>query len=183
MVSSTTLVKHCCWPAKACLKRIRKRRLCYGLSVRYLAACVLACLGCFALAQNTRQIYTGASGSGIFNLAVNDPVLLGEEAFTISLYESDSTMQLRRTPYSRVSYAYAGVDVTGTLHLQRRFIWQDRGIDSLMDVHLKLETTLAFGTGFGGPPAELVFREGRGGKLLISVVNDPPLERPKNEGF
>lgn len=143
---------------------------------------MLSLLG-FAAAQNTRQIYTGPSGSGIFNLAVNTPVLLGEEAFAVTFFESGSTMQLRRTPYSTLNYLYAGVDADGTVHLQRRFRWPERDIDSTLELRVRLNTRLAFATGYTGTPAELVLREGRGGRLLISVVNDPPLERPKNTGF
>ena len=163
--------------------RFRRQLTCYRRGVRPFALWLTLSLVGLVAAQSTRQVYTGPSGSGIFNLAVNTPVLLGEEAFAVSLFESASTMQLRRTPYSTVSYAYVGVDADGTLRLVRRLRWRERGIDERLELHLKLDTLVAFATGYGGTPAQLVFREGRGGRLLVKVVNDPPLERPQNTGF
>ena len=151
--------------------------------MRHFFIWLLLVLSGVSLAQRSRQIYTGPSGSGIFNLAVNTPVLLGEEAFAVSLFESNSTMQLRRTAYSTFSYLYAGVDAGGTLHLQRRFRWPERHIDNTLELQVKLNTPLAFTTGYGGTPAELVFSETQDGRLRPSVVNDPPFKHPQNTGF
>lgn len=182
MTNATRLLLHMN-PMPGPANKSRHLLLCYRRGVRHFTVwLILSLLGGVA-AQGTRQIYTGPSGSGIFNLAVNTPVLVGEEALAVSLFESGSTMQLRRTPYSTVSYRYAGVDESGTLHLVRRLRWPERGIDERLELHLRLNTPLAFATGYGGVPAELVFREGRGGRLHIRVVNDPPLKRPQNTGF
>ena len=150
--------------------------------LRTLTAFLLL-LGSFGFAQTTRQIFSGRAGGGNFNLVVSDNVPLGEEAFAVSLYESPGTMQLRRTPYSTTSYVYAGIDAAGTLHLQRRFSWPERDLMSTLDLTVKLETPLSFGTGPFGPPAEIVFTAGEKGLLRLRLVNRPPLERPRNLGF
>ena len=149
---------------------------------RYLST-ILLLLGSFGFAQTTRQIYSGRAGGGNFNLVVSDHVPLGEEAFAVSLYESPGTMQLRRTPYSTTSYAYAGIDTSGTLHLRRRFSWPERDLTTTVDLAVKLGTPLSFSTGPFGPSAEIVFTEGEKGLLRLSLVNRPPLERPRNLGF
>lgn len=159
----------------------------YDARVRPLVAGLLLgfCCGlcCLASAQTTRTVYAGTFPGGAFNLIVSDPVLLGEEAFAVSLYESQSTLQLRRTPDSTVSYTYAGVSADGTLHLQRRLLWKARGVDTTTPLQLTLETPWAFALGYGARPAELVFSAGDKGMLRVLLVNDPPLERPQNEGF
>lgn len=147
-------------------------------------ACLIILLTGLANAQVTaRHIYTGSSGNGQFNLVVNENVPIGEEAFSISWYESSSMMQLRREAYSTVTYDYAGIDVAGTLHLQRRLIWPDRNVDTTMDVQITLETPQTFKVSFEGPQAQLVFSAGENGLLSVSMVNDPPFDVPKNEGF
>ncbi len=144
---------------------------------------LFVCLCAFGSAQTARQIFSGRAGPSNFNLVVSDNVALGEEAFAVSLYESPGTMQLRRTPYSTASYVYAGIDASGTLHLQRRFLWPERDLDATLDLSVKLGTPLTFSTGAFGPPAEIVFRAGERGRLRLELVNDPPLERPRNLGF
>lgn len=145
---------------------------------------VFVCFLCgFSAAQTDRQIYSGRAGESNFNLVVNDNVPVGEEAFAVSLYNSPATMQLRRTPYSTASYVYAGIDAAGTLHLERRFRWPERDLDTTVALTVQLGTPLAFSTGASGPPAEIVFWEGAKGRLRLELVNDPPLERPRNLGF
>lgn len=136
-----------------------------------------------AQAQPTRQIVSGKTSGGVFNLVVNGAVPLGEEAFSLLFYDSDSTMQLRRTPYSTVRYTYAGIDASGTLHLERRFRWEARNIDTTLDVQVKLETPLAFGTSYASPHALLRFSGGENGLLRVTLVNEADFERPKNLGF
>ena len=146
--------------------------------------CLIILLTSLASAQvTTRHIYTGHAGSGQFNLVVNEQVPVGEEALSISWYESSSMMQLRRKAYSTVSYDYAGLDAGSTLHLQRRFSWPDRNIDTTMDVQVTLDTPQTFKVSYEGPQAQLVFSKGENGLLFVSLVNDPPFEVPKNEGF
>lgn len=140
-------------------------------------------LASFTCAQTARQVYSGRAGAGNFNLVVSHLVPLGEEAFSVSLYESGSTMQLRRTPYSTASYVYAGIDAAGTLHLERHFRYPEREITTTTGLSVRLGATLSFGTGALGPDAEIRFTEGERGLLRLRLVNDPPLERPRNLGF
>lgn len=151
--------------------------------MRYLLALALSCLLATAQAQSSRQVFSGRTSDGLFNLALNRSVPLGEEAFTLSFYESDSTMQLRRTPYSTVSYSYTGIDATGTLHLERHARWEARRIDITLNLYLRLGTPSAFATGYASPHALLRFSEGEGGLLEIMLVNEQDFERPKNTGF
>ena len=145
---------------------------------------LFACSICsFGFAQTARQIYSGRAGTGNFNLVLSDGVPLGGEAFSVSLYESGSTMQLRRTPYSTASYVYAGIDAAGTLHLERHFRYPEREIATTTPLSVRLGTPLSFGTGALGPDAEIVFTEGEKGVLRLRLVNDPPLKRPQNSGF
>ena len=150
--------------------------------LRTLTAFLLL-FGSFGFTQTTRQIFSGRAGGDNFNLVISDNVPLGQETFAVSLYESPATMQLRRTPYSTTSYVYAGIDTSGTLHLQRRFSWPERDLTTTVDLAVKLETPLSFSTGPFGPLAEIVFTEGEKGLLRLRLVNRPPLERPRNLGF
>lgn len=143
---------------------------------------LLLLLGGFSSAQTTRQSYSGRADTDNFNL-INDNIPLGEEAFSVSLYESANTMQLRQTPYSTTTYVYAGINASGTLHLERRFRWPERDLETTVNLAVRLGTPLNFSTGPLGPPARIVFREGEKGLLRLLLVNDPPLERPRNLGF
>lgn len=148
-----------------------------------LLALLLACLITSAQAQPTRQIFSGQTSDGLFNMVISGGVPVGEEAFSLSAYESDSTMQLRRTPYSTVSYSYAGIDASGTLHLERHFRWEARQIDSVTALQVELETPQAFATGYASPHAVLRFSRGESGLLEITLINEQAFERPKNLGF
>lgn len=151
--------------------------------MRYLLALALSCLLTAAQAQSSRQVFSGRTSDGLFNLVISSGVPVGEEAFTLSFYESESTMQLRRTPYSTVSYTYAGIDASGTLHLERHFRWEARGIDRVQELYVGLGRPLAFATGYSSPPALLHFQEGENGVLEIALTNAEDFERPENTGF
>lgn len=163
--------------------RFRRLSPGYRRGLRHVATWLVLSLLGFVAAQGTRQIYTGPSGGGIFNLAVNTPVLLGEEAFAVSLLESGSTMQLRRTPYSTVSYRHAGVGEGGTLHLQRRLRWPERNIDRTLELRLKLDTPLAFATGYGGHPGGAGFPGGPGRAAARQGGERPATRAPREHRF
>lgn len=150
---------------------------------RYLICLIVLLTGLANAQVTTRHLYTGSSGNGQFNLVVNEDVPIGEEAFSISWYESSSMMQLRRTAYSTVTYDYTGIDAAGTLHLQRHLLWPDRHIDTTIDVQVTLTAPQTFKVSFEGPQAQLVFSAGENGLLSVSLFNDPPFDIPKNEGF